>query len=71
MIIKEGKISMDSVKLKGIQDWPVPTMVTQVQSFLGFRNFYQKFIQKFSELAQPLNDLLKKDKTFEWTLDCQ
>ena len=71
MIIEEGKISMDLVKLKGIRDWPIPTMVKQVQSFLGFGNFYQKFINKFLELARPLNDLLKKDKKFEWTQECQ
>ena len=71
MIIEEGKISMDSGKLKGIQDWPTPTMVKQTRGFLGFGNFYQRFIQGFSNLARPLNDLLKKDKKFEWTDDCQ
>ena len=39
MVIQEGKITMDPVKLKGIQDWPAPTMVKQVQGFLGFRTF--------------------------------
>ena len=71
MVIQEGKISMDSVKLKGIQDWPIPSTVKQVWSFLGFGNFYRKFIKKFSKLAQPLNDLLKKDKKFDWTQECQ
>jgi hypothetical protein len=40
MIIKEGKISMDAVKLGGIRDWPVPTTLKQTRSFLGFGNFY-------------------------------
>jgi RNase H-like domain found in reverse transcriptase/Reverse transcriptase (RNA-dependent DNA polymerase) len=71
MIIEEGKISMDAVKLGGIRDWPVPTMLKQTQSFLGFKNFYQKFISHYSKLARPLNDLTKKDKKFEWTTDCQ
>jgi hypothetical protein len=61
MIIKEGRISMDAVKLGGIRDWPVPTMLKQTRSFLGFGNFYQKFISHYSELAWPLNDLMKKD----------
>ena len=39
MVIQEGKITMDPVKLKGIQDWPAPTMVKQVQGFLGFGTF--------------------------------
>ena len=38
-MIIEGRISMDPVKLGGIRDWPNPTMVKQVQSFLGFGNF--------------------------------
>ena len=44
MVIQEGKITMDPRKLKGIQDWPAPTMVKQVQGFLGFGNFYRHFI---------------------------
>ena len=67
MIVEEGKISMDPVKLGGIHDWPTPTTVKEVRSFLEFGNFYRHFIKGFSELAQPLNDLLKKDKKFEWT----
>ena len=62
MVIEEGKVSMDSGKLKGIQDWPTPTTVKQVRGFLGFGNFYRKFIRKFSDIAQPLNELLKKDQ---------
>ena len=71
MVIEEGKITMDPGKLKGIQDWPAPTMVKQVRGFLGFGNFYRRFIRGFSEIAQPLNELLKKDKKFEWTAECQ
>ena len=71
MVITEGKITMNSVKVKGIWDWPTPTTVKEVRSFLGFGNFYRKFINKFSELAAPLNGLLKKDKIFDWTPECQ
>jgi Reverse transcriptase (RNA-dependent DNA polymerase) len=71
MIIEEGKISMDAVKLGGIRDWPIPTTLKQTHSFLGFGNFYRKFISHYSELAQPLNDLMKKDKKFKWTTECQ
>jgi Reverse transcriptase (RNA-dependent DNA polymerase) len=71
MIIEEGKISMDTVKLGGIRDWPVPTTLKQTQPFLGFGNFYRKFISQYSELARPLNNLMKKDKKFEWSTECQ
>ena len=62
---------MDSGKLKGIRDWPTPTTVKQTRGFLGFGNFYRQFIKGFSKLARPLNNLLKKDRKFEWTEDCQ
>ena len=39
--------------------------------FLGFGNFYQRFIRGFSEITRPLNELLKKDRNFEWTTECQ
>ena len=71
MVIEEGKISMDPGKLKGIRDWPSPTTVKQTRGFLGFGNFYRRFIWHFSDLARPLNNLLKKDWKFEWTNDCQ
>lgn len=71
MVIEEGKVTMDLGKVKGIQEWPTPTTVKQVRSFLGFGNFYRRFIRHFSELAKPLNDLLKKDHDFDWTPNCQ
>jgi hypothetical protein len=71
MIIEEGKISMDQGKLKGISEWPEPTTVKQTRGFLGFGNFYRRFIRHFSDIAKPLNDLLKKDRKFDWTSVCQ
>ena len=71
MIVQEGRISMDPVKLGGIKDWLTPTSVKQVRSFLGFGNFYRRFIKNFANLARPLNDLLKKDIKFEWTTEHQ
>jgi hypothetical protein len=66
LIIQEGKLSMDPVKLSGIRDWPTPTSVKQVWGFIGFANFYRWFIKKFSELVLPLNNLLRKDTKFDW-----
>ena len=62
---------MDPIKLSGIRDWPPPTTVKQTRSFLGFGNFYQKFISGFAHIARPLHDLTKKNKTWEWTKECQ
>jgi len=71
MILEEGKVSMDPTKLKGIKDWPEPTTVKQTRSFLGFGNFYRRFIRKYSDVARPMNELLQKDRQFEWTPEAQ
>ena len=62
---------MDPIKLAGIRDWPTPTTVKQVRSFLGFGNYYRRFISGMAHIARPLNDLTKKDKIWNWTLECQ
>jgi hypothetical protein len=70
-IIKPGEITMDPNKLSGIADWPSPKTVKQVRSFLGFCNFYRRFIYRFSHMAKPLTELTKKGKPFEWTQECE
>ena len=59
-VIKQDKIAMDPAKVKGITEWPTPNCIKHVRSFLGFGNFYWKFIKHYSELAKPLNTLLTK-----------
>jgi len=71
MIITKNQIKMNPTKLEGIKDWPSPTTVKQVRSFLGFGNFYRKFIGHYADIARPLNDLTKKDLTWNWTDACQ
>ena len=67
LIIEEGKIGMDLTKLKGIPNWPKPTTVKQVRTFLGFGNYYRQFIHGYGDLMKPLNDLLRKEEKFDWT----
>ena len=67
LIISEGEIRMDPTKLAGIKTWPQPRTKTDIRSFLGFGNFYRKFIGHYAELAAPLHDLTKKDTKVEWT----
>src|SRR6266536_1210563 len=47
LIILEGKAEMDPVKVKAVSGWPTPTNKKEVQSFLGFTNFYRRFIRNF------------------------
>ena len=58
---------MDPVKLACIADWPAPSTLQQLWSFLGFGNFYRKFIHHYSDLTHPLNELLQKDQGYDWT----
>jgi len=66
IIISHNRISMDPVKIASVQQWPGPTNKKEVQSFLGFTNFYHRFIKGFSEHAQPLFDLTRNDIKWNW-----
>jgi len=60
-------MEMDPVKVAGVRDWPTPKNVTEVQSFVGFINFYRHFVQYFSHVAKPLHQLTKKGEGWRWT----
>jgi hypothetical protein len=67
IIDREG-ISMDPDRVKAVQEWPTPESVHDIQVFLGFANFYRRFISGYSRIASPITDLLKKTCTpFSWT----
>jgi hypothetical protein len=70
LIISEGEIHIDPVKLKAIQDWPLPRTVKDVQKFLGFCNFYRRFVKDYSHIAWPLFNLTKKETPWNWTTEC-
>ena len=60
MIVKEGKIMMDPVKLAAISKWPEPKTIKQVSSFLAFAGFYRKFIGNYAKIMALLMNLTKK-----------
>jgi hypothetical protein len=71
-IVEAGTgIQMDPEKVKAIAEWKRPSTVRGVQSFLGFANYYQIFINSYTDIAKPLLDLTKKDTPFVWTQDCE
>ena len=57
LIISHGQMAMDPVKVEGVSKWPKPTCVKEVQSFLGFVNFYRRFIEGFAGIARPVRVL--------------
>ena len=67
VLVGYGKTRMDPVKVNGVRDWPTPKTVKEVQSFLGFVNFYRRFIEGFSHIARPLNNLTRKSSRWRWS----
>ncbi|QRW21225.1 Retrotransposable element Tf2 protein [Rhizoctonia solani] len=67
-IISESGIEVDQSKVTDAMDWSTPKNVKNVQEFLGFVNFYRRFIPNFGNMAQPLYNLLKKDSVWKWDL---
>src|SRR5260370_25969162 len=66
LIISKDHVAMDPIKVQGVMDWPQLMKVKDVQSFIGFVNFYQRFIWNFSEIAHPLHALTRKLKDWSW-----
>lgn len=60
-VITPNGISMDPAKLSTITDWPYPSTAPELLRFLGFANFYRRFISHFSHLVAPLTALTKKN----------
>ena len=70
-IIDKDRRRPDPEWATAIKDMPAPDNVTTLQSFLGLANYYQSFIKNLHDLPAPLNELLKKDKKWRWTPECQ
>lgn len=58
-VVQNGSITTDPAKIKAVREWPIPTTVREVRSFLGLCNFYRKFIKDHASIAKPLTNVLK------------
>ena len=67
MIIRQGLVCMDPTKLAAIKDWQSPSSVKGIRSFLGFANFYQRFIPNYSNIVAPIVLLTRKNHPWSWT----
>ncbi|KAK3569088.1 hypothetical protein QTP86_022131 [Hemibagrus guttatus] len=68
MVRRTSGVCMDEKKVTAVRDWPTPTTVKELQRFLGFANFYRRFIRGYSSVTSPLTNLLRnKPKTLVWT----
>ena len=69
-VISPDSLHMDEMKIQVIQDWPIPRKVKDIQSFLGFANFYHRFIANFSEITVLLMHLMCKNAPWDWSPAC-
>ena len=58
-VVSTEGVKMDERRVQSIKEWPRPTTVRELQVFLGFTNFYRRFIAGYSKIATPITNLLK------------
>ena len=70
MISADG-VSTDPDKVRAVEQWPTPSNVSDVRSFLGLASYYRRFIEDFAEVASPLRRLTSKSiERFQWSSEC-
>jgi hypothetical protein len=70
-VITDGGTAVDPGKVRDVLKWEPPTIVLEIQSFLGLEGYYRRFIEGFSKIVKPLTSLLEKEKKFIWSEACQ
>ena len=66
-VVEKGQLKPDPGKIRSVVEWPVPATRKQLQRFLGFANFYRRFIRDYSRIAAPLTQLTSVKKPFAWS----
>ena len=69
--VGEGGVGTMEEKVQAVKNWPTPSSVQDLKSFLGLSSYYRRFVKGFSCIAAPLFCLLKKGEAFLWTEKCQ
>ena len=70
-IVSQDNIQMDPAKVSAVTEWATPTSRKHLQRFLGFANFYRRFIRNFSTIASPLHNLTSSNMKFQWSLPAE
>ncbi len=68
--LASGGVKPSIKTIQAVTDWEIPKHVRHVQFFLGFTNFFRRFIRGYSSIASPLNNLTEKGKTLYWSNEC-
>ncbi|CAL2257385.1 unnamed protein product [Prunus armeniaca] len=61
----------EAIKIEVVVNWPRPTSVTEVRSFLGLAGYYRRFVEGFSAIVTPLTRLTRRGVKFEWSDECE
>ena len=70
-VVSRDGIQADPVKASAVRQYPIPTMFTEVKSFLGLRSYYRRYVRNFASIARSLHQLTEKTKEFHWTAETQ
>jgi len=70
-VVSAEGVSTDLEKIQLINEWPAPKNLKELRGFLGLTGYYRRFVKDYSKIAGPLNNLLKKNRSFVWSEDCQ
>uniref|UniRef100_A0A670K6E2 Gypsy retrotransposon integrase-like protein 1 n=1 Tax=Podarcis muralis TaxID=64176 RepID=A0A670K6E2_PODMU len=70
-LLSDKGLAMDPGKVQAVLEWKTPKTKKDVQRFLGFGNFYRKFIRNFAHLTAPITDCLSSKKKFVWTAEAE
>ncbi|XP_073362464.1 uncharacterized protein [Aegilops tauschii subsp. strangulata] len=70
-VVSGNGVAVDPSKVAAVTEWETPTTVGEIRSFFGLAGYYRRFIENFSKIAKPMTELLKKEKKFVWTGECE
>ncbi len=70
-IVSAEGVAVDPSKVSAVTEWESPKNAGEIRSFLGLAGYYRRFIENFSKIAKPMTELLKKEKKFIWTDECE
>ncbi|GJP80145.1 hypothetical protein CLOP_g10371 [Closterium sp. NIES-67] len=65
-MVRAQGVHVDPKKIKAVRTWKTPENVTELQQFLGFANYYNRFVPQYAKIATPLTNLLKKNTPYKW-----
>ncbi len=70
-VVTPNGLETDPEKTRAVSNFPIPSSVTEVRSFLGLASYYRRFVKNFAHIASPLHRASEKGAQFKWTPDCQ